>query len=172
MDSNVPHERKLHKDRPDLIGEYRYGDSGQIVLFIVFLIVWVGDSFVLHYTDFPAGHIPLIIRLPIGVLVLAAAAYFAGAGHKRLFSEARESPGIMSDGVFGRTRHPLYLGSVLFYLGLVFITVSIGSLALWIIILAFYHFIARYEEKLLQDSFGEDYLDYMAAVPMWFPRFR
>jgi protein-S-isoprenylcysteine O-methyltransferase Ste14 len=172
MSSEPNRERKPHKDRPDLVGEHRYGDCGQIILFVAFSLVWVGDSFIFRYTNFLSNHIPLIIRVPVGIIVLSIAIYFAWAGHECLFGNHRNSPRILRDGAFGRVRHPLYLGSILFYMGLALTTLSVAALVLWIFIFGFYHFIARFEERLLMDEFGEAYKDYMDSVPMWLPRIR
>jgi len=39
----------------------------------------------------------------------------------------RRSEGVVSSGAFRHLRHPLYLGSVLFYLGLALATASLGE---------------------------------------------
>ena len=43
---------KTHHGRNDLIGEHKWGDMGQILFLICFLIIWIGDSFVLNYSTF------------------------------------------------------------------------------------------------------------------------
>ena len=57
-------------------------------------------------------------------------------------------------------RHPIYLGAILFYLGASLITMSIASLAFLPVIIAFYFAISRYEERILTEVFGNDYLEY------------
>jgi protein-S-isoprenylcysteine O-methyltransferase Ste14 len=53
------------------------------------------------------------------------------------------------------------------------LTLSLASAGLLVIIIAFYRFISRYEEKLLTERFGDEYREYMRKVPMLFPiRFR
>jgi len=37
------------------------------------------------------------------------------------------------------------------------------------LILFFYHFISRHEEKLLVEKFDKDYEEYIQDVPMWIP---
>jgi protein-S-isoprenylcysteine O-methyltransferase Ste14 len=163
---------KRHADRDDLAGEHKCGDLGQIVFLFLFLIVWAADSFFLHYTDFVAQHIPLWLRLVVGVIVIAVSLYFAKAGLKIVFGETREIPGVISDGVFGMVRHPIYLGSVLFYLGMIIFTLSLAAVGVWLAILVFYHYISLYEERLLLAKFGNDYAEYMKKVPMWLPRLK
>ncbi len=69
-------------------------------------------------------------------------------------------------------RHPIYLGAILFYSGLLVLTLSIIAVAIWILIIAFYYFISKHEEKLLLEKFGKDYEEYKKEVPMLIPRIR
>jgi len=74
--------------------------------------------------------------------------------------------------VFGLVRHPIYLGSILLYLGLILYTLSLASVVIWLVIIVFYYFISRYEEKILTDFFGEEYVSYKQKVPMLFPKLK
>ncbi len=156
-------------DRNNLAGEHPWGDAGQLILFLIFLVVWIGDSFVFHFSTFLAHEIPIYVRLPIALVILAGAIYFIRAGHRIIFDEISEQPMVIRKGVSNRVRHPLYLGSLLFYPGLIVLTFSIFSTIIWLGIIAFYHVIAKYEEKLLLDKFGAEYESYMNEVPRWLP---
>lgn len=134
--------------------------------------MWIGDSFIFKYSTFLADYISIYARLPIALVILSDAVYFAWLGHRMLFDEISEQPKVIRNGVFNRVRHPLYLGSLLFYPGLSVLTLSILSIIVWLGIIAFYHFISRYEEKLLLNKFGAEYEKYMSEVPMWIPRLR
>ena len=68
--------------------------------------------------------------------------------------------GLIFTGAFKYVRHPLYLGCILFYLGLALATASLFSLALWVAICLVYNYLASYEEKLLEAEFGESYRNY------------
>jgi protein-S-isoprenylcysteine O-methyltransferase Ste14 len=162
--------RKEHHDRDDLVGEHRLGDLGQTILLIIFLIVWIADSFFLHYSTELAKSISLYIRFPVAVGFLFCAYYLARKGLKVVFGEEREKPVVIREGVFNIVRHPIYLGAILIYVGLFTLTFSLLSLIVLFIILFFYHFIARYEEKLLLQQFGKDYEKYKKEVPMWLPK--
>ena len=50
-----------------------------------------------------------------------------------------------------------------------YLTFSLASAGLWILIILFYWFISRYEEKVLLDLFGPDFEAYRKKVPMLFP---
>jgi protein-S-isoprenylcysteine O-methyltransferase Ste14 len=134
----------------------------------VFLAVWIVDSFVLRYSTFLAYYVPIYIRIPIAVVFLFVSGYLAKTGLDTVFDK-RQTPGVVSEGVFSLVRHPIYLGSMLFYLALLALTLSLAAALVWFIVIVFYHFLARYEEKQLLQKFGAEYEKYMQKVPMWLP---
>ena len=89
---------------------------------------------------------------------------------KSVFGTERSEPKVISTGAFNIVRHPIYTGAILFYLGAAIITMSIVSAAFWILIIIFYIFIARYEERILTEEFGEDYLKYKRKTGRLFPK--
>ena len=163
------HQRGHHANRPDLAGEHKAGDAGQLILFIVFLIVWGLDSFVLKISTFLANDIAWYFRAVPGIIILAISGYLAWAGLRIVFGEKREKPEIIDRGVFTIVRHPIYLGCILFYMGMIIMSLSLISTGLWIIIIIFYWYISRHEENLLLDLFGSKYENYRKKVPMLFP---
>jgi protein-S-isoprenylcysteine O-methyltransferase Ste14 len=166
------HSAREHKNRKDLIGEHRFGDMGQLILFFIFATVWIGDSFFFKYSTFIAAYIPWYIRIPLVIILMFISGYLAQTGLKIVFGEVRPEPVVIDKGVFQIVRHPIYLGAILCYLATVLITLSLVSALVLCIIIIFYHFLARFEERLLIDKFGESYEEYMERVPMWFPKIR
>ena len=162
-------QRKIHHNRPDLIGEHRFGDTGQLILLCLFLILWILDSFVYKFSvpgkDYIAGY----IKYPAAAAILIFAGYLSFAGLKTVFGKVREKAQVIDYGVFSIVRHPIYLGCIMFYLGLIISTLSVLSFFLWIIIVIFYFLISRYEERLLLNHFGKEYEEYRQKVPMLFP---
>lgn len=160
---------KLHQNRPDLAGEHKFTDAGQIILLVLFLAVWVLDSFVFKFSTFLNEYARWYFRISAGIIILAVAQYITWTGLKIVFSEKRETPQVITRSVFSIVRHPVYFGSFMAIFGLVIMTLSILSLVIWIIIVVFYYYVSRYEEKLLLAKFGTEYEDYMRKVPMLFP---
>ena len=77
---------------------------------------------------------------------------------------------LVATGPYAYTRNPLYLGNHLTLLGFCvlselfwFIPIALG------ICFVFYSFIIRYEEELLKQRFGGDFLSYMSETPRWIP---
>jgi protein-S-isoprenylcysteine O-methyltransferase Ste14 len=152
-------------------GEHPFGDTGQLILLGVFLIVWAGDSFFLRKSTFLSTYMPLYSRLVIAVLALGTAFYLFGSGHVVVHHESRPD-GLVTTGTFRYVRHPLYLASILTYLGLTVLTVSLFSLALMVVIIVFYDYISGYEERLLEKKYTEEYKEYKKITGKWVPRIR
>jgi len=75
---------------------------------------------------------------------------------------------LVTTGVHGLSRNPIYLGFVLFHLGLAVLLNSWGLLATLVPSLLILRFgvIAR-EEAYLSRKFGSAYEEYRARVPRW-----
>ena len=165
----MSHKQKRHDNRKDLIGEHTFGDNGQLILLAIFLIIWITDSFFFNYSTSLQDKIPNSIRISIGFPILIISGILAKYGLGTVFGEVREKPEIIEKSVFKIVRHPIYLSSILLYLGLTILTYSIASAVVWIVIVIFYYFISKYEEKLLIKKFGKEYKSYMERVPMLIP---
>ena len=137
---------------------------------VLFLATWAADMW-LEYTTFLNHVVPAVIRVLIGVVLLALSGYLAWMGLSTVFGKRKpERPGVIRKGVFGIVRHPIYLSEILVYLGLLMLSISLAAAAVWGIAIVFLHAISRYEEKLLLARFGEEYEEYRREVPMWVPR--
>lgn len=78
---------------------------------------------------------------------------------------------LVQGGVFAHCRNPLYVGNILFALGLALI---IHSLAFYLIVLPLvllaYMSIVSAEEAFLREKFGDEYVHYCQRVSRWAPR--
>jgi protein-S-isoprenylcysteine O-methyltransferase Ste14 len=162
--------RRNHRN--DVAGEHPFSDTGQLIFLFIFLAVWIVDSFIFRYSTFISKYISIFVRIPLIILILCAAGYLAKKGMDVVHGKAETESGVFKNGVFGLVRHPVYLGSILFYLGLLASTLSIFAAIIWIAIVIFYHYISKYEEKLLLNKYGKDYEAYKQSVPMWIPRIK
>ena len=165
-------KRKLHDDRDDLIGEHKIGDAGQMVLFLLFFITWIIDCFIYEFSIILFQNVSFFFLLPASIIVLVVAGYLAKASLKTIFDEVREKPEVINKSVYQFVRHSMYLSAILLYLAFLIIKLSLAAFIVWIITIIFYHYIARYEEKLLTEHLGIDYEKYKKSVPMWIPNFK
>jgi len=171
VNTKKPSSRKQHGARPDLAGEHVISDIGQIIGLIAFLTVWILDSFIFHFSDFLSNYVPWWVLILIAIPIWTFAVYLAYNGMKMIFGGEPKEPSVISNGVFRITRHPIYLGSVLTYVGLIISTLSLFSLVILSLISLFYNYIASFEEKLLLEKFGNKYREYQRLVPKWGIRF-
>lgn len=152
-------------------GEHPFGDRGQLICLAALAVVWVLDSFFLRVSTFPTEYVPLYARLVVLGLLFVMAIYLMQAGHVAVI-DGQSGKRVVTTGAFRHVRHPLYLGSVLAYLGVAMGTMSLACLALTVGIFAFYNHTASYEERLLQARFGEQYRQYRLATGKWRSRLR
>ena len=78
---------------------------------------------------------------------------------------------LVTYGIFGWVRNPLYVGNFLIWMGFTIISGVYWFLPLAIVIFAIeYSLIVRYEEGVLESIFGTEYLAYRQSTPRWIPR--
>ena len=108
---------------------------------------------------------PLTLAAGGAVALLGLGLRAWAAGH------IRKNSALATSGPYAYTRNPLYLGS--FLLGLGF-TVAAGQPILGLLFVALflgiYLPVMRVEAATLSRLFGEDYIQYAQAVPLFFPR--
>jgi protein-S-isoprenylcysteine O-methyltransferase Ste14 len=77
---------------------------------------------------------------------------------------------LITEGMFGYCRNPMYLGMVIALFGIFFF---MGSSTPLIMVLIFGGVMEdkfiRPEEKMLEEKFGKDFIDYKFKVSKWFP---
>lgn len=164
--------RAHHNNREDLAGEHPYGDALQVIALIIFLTIWVLDSFFYRFSTFLADHLPLYIRLIPAAVSFGISGFLARSGLTVVYREMRDPPRVIKTGVFSYSRHPIYLAALLLYLGFSLTTLSLISLGVLVAIFVLYDYLATFEEKQLEGKFGPEYLSYKGKTPKWLPRLR
>ena len=149
--------------------EHPFCDSGQNLFILLYIVMWIMDSFWLHLSTFLMHSIHWLLRGSIAFVSIILGIYLVQGAHKVVFYEAPGDPKVIDWGVFSFVRHPMYLGVLLILLGLFFWSFSLFSIIVWIGFFLFYDRMASYEEKDLIRVFGEDYTDYQKNVGKWFP---
>ena len=77
---------------------------------------------------------------------------------------------IVDTGFFKYTRNPMYLGHIIFFVGLVITFRSWFAVALLTALIPWFDARVRRDELALEKHFGADYLDYKKKVKRWIPR--
>jgi protein-S-isoprenylcysteine O-methyltransferase Ste14 len=110
------------------------------------------------------GAVPIIIGEAIRLMGVAA----AGTVTRR---RSRDVQRLVTYGIFGWVRNPLYVGNFLIWMGFVVISGVWWFLPVAMVIFAIeYTLIVRYEEGVLESIFGAEYLEYKKTTPRWMPR--
>ncbi|MDO8055868.1 MAG: isoprenylcysteine carboxylmethyltransferase family protein [Candidatus Hermodarchaeota archaeon] len=168
-------------------GEARLSHAIQIGLFVFFIIVWILDSFIFPlFGIFNLAYlwtIPLYVASAIGmwgfgfvlaylisivpgILIIVLALYLMSRSH--IVFKVQE-PKVVDYGLYSRVRHPMYLGSILMYVGFWVTTLSLFSLIPLVAAILGYNYLASQEETFLIEKFGDHYIQYKNRVPKWLP---
>lgn len=153
----------MSKHRED--SELPHGHLIQVSCFVLFLAIWFLDSFLFNYSTFLTNYFPWLLRLTLSLAVFAIGLATTELAHGHLHS--MKSGKLMTTGIYAHVRHPLYLGTVLLYLGFTFYSLSLLSLIPWLVAFAAYNKMANYEEQLMTKRFGKEYLEYRRRVRKW-----
>ena len=164
---------KISKKRTSWGSEHPYCDTIQLVIIVLFFIVWVANSlsyFIFNFSTVLVGLTFLPLRLLLAILVISFSLYLVSKSHKSVFGDAVDPPKLVNSDVYSLVRHPMYLGTLLFCLAFFFGMPSLLSLVIWLGFFIFYDKMATYEENDLIRILGEEYINYQKRVPKWFPR--
>ena len=149
----IPHSHLLHALLP-----------------IIFIVIWVLDSWILLISVWLNEFVPSILRLILFITILGLAFIIIVLAHKTLFDHNGPSDTLLTSGILGHVRNPLYLGILLIYVAVLFLSISIISIVLFIIIFLIYNWMVNFEEKKLEKIFSNEYLEYKKKVPKWIPK--
>lgn len=111
---------------------------------------------------------PLFIT---GSLLILSAAYTLLKNSGSTGAPGDPTRTLVTDGLYGWMRNPIYAGDALLLFGLAFFTWSIMLFLAAILYLPCIDlFVRMVEEPRKEKRFGEDYIKYKQSVPRWTPR--
>jgi protein-S-isoprenylcysteine O-methyltransferase Ste14 len=109
-----------------------------------------------------------LVLIVIGEAIRLAGVAAAGTVTRR---RSRNVQRLVTYGIFSWSRNPLYNGNFLIWMGFVTISGVLWFLPFAVLLFAVeYELIVRYEEGVLESTFGREYLDYKNETPRWIPR--
>ncbi|MFX1342322.1 MAG: methyltransferase family protein [Promethearchaeota archaeon] len=146
-------------------GEAPHNHTIQYGLLVSFLIIWILDSFILRFTAY-VYIMPFFFNIFLGIPIIIAGVYLASRAH--IVFETPE-PQVVDTGLYSRVRHPMYLGSILLYVGFWVTTLSLLTLIPLFAVIIGYNYLASAEERMLTEKFGDEYLEYKKRVSKWIP---
>jgi len=158
--------------RHRLGSEHPLCDKIQPLMIVLFFAVWGIDTlsfFTFGYSTviFEALDFPLFFT---GVLLsFCLSFYLVSKSHKAVLEQVQDPPKLVDSGVYAWVRHPMYLGTLLFCIAFLFISVSLVSCVILSGFFIFFDRMATYEEMSLIKILGKKYLDYQKRVSKWLP---
>ena len=144
------------------------GYFGAIILYLLNL-PWFAFS---QLPDYPE-----LVRW-IGVVVSLVSIPLLGWIHKildRQYSaclQIKESHHLITEGPYSRVRHPMYSVLNMFSFGIALVTSNFLIIGFALLLISPFHFVAKKEELMLLDTFGDEYSEYMKKTGRFFPRLR
>ncbi|MGD9174248.1 MAG: methyltransferase [Desulfobacterales bacterium] len=138
------------------------------LLTVVFPVV---NRYLLPFVKIPPSTALSIISA--GLLLLGNSLTFIGVGTLRAnvsFHEFGETARLHTAGIYRRIRNPITLGLGTIFAGFVLARPSVAMLIGWIIFALNSHYRIHMEEVYLENTFGNDYLQYKDATGKYFPK--
>lgn len=117
------------------------------------------------------GWAPLGVGVPLlkwgGSSVVLMGLLLMGWGWRQVY---RARGALATGGLYGRVRHPQYVGFVLVMVGFLIQWPTLLTLLMLPVLLAAYVKLAAGEDSFLECTHGEAYRSYRQSVPGWLPR--
>jgi protein-S-isoprenylcysteine O-methyltransferase Ste14 len=129
---------------------------------------WLTGFFLPHFSFTTS---PLIDALrPIGFVVAAVGLLLFVVGAVHLYGAKLLRRGAVTGGLYRFVRHPQYLALAILGLGTTLIWARFLVLTSYLTMLILYFLLARWEEDLCVEKYGESYRDYQRTTGMILPR--
>ena len=173
----IPYRVESAKSDP----EKKVANKGWIFLLAIGILGYFG-TLILYLLAIPIPLIPQILFPSwirwIGIIVAVVTLPFLLWIHRTLGKQysaelaIQSGHSVISSGPYSRVRHPMYIVFVTFSLALAFTTSNLSVLFFAFLIAIPFPWVARQEEQMLIEQFGDDYLQYMERTGRFFPKFR
>jgi protein-S-isoprenylcysteine O-methyltransferase Ste14 len=129
---------------------------------------WLTGFFLPHFSFTTS---PVIDALrPVGFVVAEIGLLLFVVGAVHLYGAKLLRRGAVTGGLYRFVRHPQYLALAILGLGITLIWARFLVLVSYLTMLALYFLLARWEEDLCVEKFGESYREYQRTTGMLVPR--
>ena len=86
--------------------------------------------------------------------------------------QIKESHSLITTGPYARVRHPMYTVLIAFSFGISLLTANFLIIGFAILLMIPFPFVARKEEQMMIETFGDEYSEYMKRTGRFLPRMR
>ncbi|HDZ62190.1 MAG TPA: isoprenylcysteine carboxylmethyltransferase family protein [Nitrospirae bacterium] len=137
--------------------------------FLGFDIPWLHVKGHLWASLFGWGDGMAMVEMIVGYAFVFLGISLIVRGWKQVY-EAQKTDRLVTEGIYSYVRHPQYTGIYLAIFGQLIHWPTIPTLVLFPVIVVAYYALARKEEKVMINRFGDEYRTYAEKVPMFFPK--
>jgi protein-S-isoprenylcysteine O-methyltransferase Ste14 len=141
---------------------------------VLFLLALTGGSVIHRWFPVPLG-LPSFAwmmlsggSLMLAALLLAAAALLTMRRHRTTVEPGQRPSTLVTGGVFGLTRNPIYVALVLLMAAIALMAdavwILVAAAVLWLLL---DRIVIRAEERIVEEVFGEQYVAYKGRVRRW-----
>jgi protein-S-isoprenylcysteine O-methyltransferase Ste14 len=152
-------------------------DLGFVLCFLLWVYEVLAFTLPLGFHLVPAAGRAVVVDAGAakasGVLLMAAGLTVYGLalhafGSSWRLGIDRDRPGaLVTGGVFGRSRNPVYLGLALLAVGVFLVLGRLVLLVLAIVFLVYFRLLIPREERFLAEHYGDAYREYARTVGRW-----
>jgi len=107
-----------------------------------------------------------VIAISLGCMLFVAGGALIGGAFTKIgvIPSVRLQSNLLTTGVYGLVRHPIYSGTLLAFLGLSLTFQALVPLLYWPLSVLFYLVMVMAEERLLVAEYGAEYVSYQSKV--------
>ena len=151
-------------------------------LTIYFLSGWLAEKYPgIDFLSHENGHLlhtllgfegnPHFDPLHIASNILIILGFFLLASAWNVLHKAQQTGVLATSGWYARMRHPQYVAFVLIMFGFLLQWPTIPTLVMFPILVVVYMRLAKREEQIALEEFGDQYVSYSQCTPAYIPRF-
>ena len=150
-------------------------------LTIYFLSGWLAKKYPgVDFLSHDIGHLwhtllglkgdPHLDPLHITSNILVILGFFLLASAWSVLHKAQQNNSLATTGWYARCRHPQYMAFIMIMFGFLLQWPTLPTLVMFPVLVVVYVRLAKYEEKMALEEFGDAYRQYMEGTPGWIPR--
>ena len=144
--------------------------KGRMLVFLQFGLIIILAMYPDSTTVDSRTNILGTVVVAIGLALLVAG--FRGLGKSLTANPVPNQDGVLvTTGIYGKVRHPIYLGLLIITFGLVISSGVWAQIVVWLALAVLLVYKMRWEEVLLTAKY-KGYAEYMAKVPAIIPGFK
>lgn len=168
----------LLKDHLADMGEFLFRRRSFVLTVFIPIVLyetWQGEAIELRLGDTVGGLYESLCLLLVfaGLAMRAYTVGYVPARTSGRNTKGQVAESLNTTGIYSAVRNPLYLGNSLTYIGVALYPqyIWVGAAMAGVLVFYFERIIAA-EERFLLGKFGEEYSDWAARTPAFFPSFR